>query len=186
MICRSPLDSLSIQGVCFTRKSLSDCQSFSLEGRPITWKESKYLGFWLGQHLNINSHVTSTLNKTCSIQARLLPMLSCNSHLIVCTKSQSIFSLYAPYLCMRHPSGLRFYWPPTSVGWSASRQPSFVPRQWRFFLSPPKQWRGCRDATRRDNMHQYYYTQTQFFCKAGLGWRRLGHSLPLGVPKVSY
>lgn len=51
------------EAICFTRKSMSRCESLFLEERPVTWKETvKYLGVQLDRRLCFNAHVTETLD----------------------------------------------------------------------------------------------------------------------------
>ena len=62
--------------ICFTRKSISQCQPLPLEGRPIAYKEAvKYLGVRLDRRLCFNAHVTDTLSKARGVRAKLYPYL---------------------------------------------------------------------------------------------------------------
>lgn len=94
------------------QKSLLECQSLSLEGRPMTWKELvKYLGWldqsiWAFKLINIWTSTAKWLPPSTRLVASKPNYLSC-SHAtatwLFAQKSQSVFSFYALYLCNRHP-----------------------------------------------------------------------------------
>ena len=75
------------EAICFTRKSTSRCQSLSLEGRPIAWKESViYLGVQLERRLSFNTHLTDNLNKARGVRDKIFPMISSRNLLVLRTK----------------------------------------------------------------------------------------------------